>query len=68
MRELAVRLACFAVNLVIGEPRLVLTAAEEKALALARVDDPYFHAFRDRCMQWVSGEDPRRPPDVQVNT
>ena len=64
MRELAVRLACFAVNLVIGEPRLVLTAAEEKALALARVDDPYFHAFRDRCMQWVSGQDPRRPPDA----
>jgi hypothetical protein len=65
MGALAVRLACFAVNLVIGEPRLVLTAAEEKALALARVDDPYFHAFRDRCMQWVSGEDPRRALDTQ---
>jgi hypothetical protein len=65
MRELAVRLTCFAVNLVIGEPRTVLTAAEERALALARVDDPYFHAFRNRCMQWVSGEDPRRSHDAQ---
>ena len=60
MREIVVRVACFLANLVIGEPRLVVTEAEEKALALARVDDPYFHAFRQRCMQWVSGEDPRR--------
>ena len=64
MRELAVRLACFAVNLVIGEPRQVLTAAEENALALARVDDPYFNAFRERCMLWFSGEDPRRSQEI----
>ena len=64
MRELAVRLACLAVNLVIGEPRQVLTAAEEKSLALARVDDPYFKAFRERCMLWVSGEDPRRSQEI----
>lgn len=63
MREIAVRLICFFVNLVIGEPRTVVTAAEEKALALARVNDPYFHAFRDRCMQWVLGNDPRRQDD-----
>jgi hypothetical protein len=61
VREIFVRVACFVANLVIGEPRLVVTEAEEKALALARVDDPYFHAFRQRCMQWVSGQDPRRP-------
>jgi hypothetical protein len=63
MRELIVRVACFAVNLVIGEPRLVVTEAQEKELALARANDPYFDAFRQRCMQWVYGDDPRRPPD-----
>jgi hypothetical protein len=63
VREILVRVACFLANLVIGEPRLVVTEAEEKALALARVDDPYFHAFRQRCMQWVSGDDPRRPAE-----
>lgn len=61
MRELFVRVACFAVSLVIGEPRLVVTEAEERELALARANDSYFHAFRDRCMQWVYGDDPRRP-------
>jgi hypothetical protein len=64
VREILVRVACFMANMVIGEPRLVVTEAEEKSLALARVDDPYFHAFRQRCMQWVSGEDPRRPADA----
>ena len=29
-------------------------------IALARVNDPYFHAFRTRCIQWVYGEDVRR--------
>jgi hypothetical protein len=61
--EILVRVACFLANLVLGEPRLVVTEAEEKALALARQDDSYFHAFRQRCMQWVSGQDPRRPAD-----
>jgi hypothetical protein len=63
VREILVRVACFLANLLIGEPRLVVTDAEEKSLALARVNDPYFDAFRQRCMQWVSGEDPRRPAD-----
>jgi hypothetical protein len=63
MREMVVRIACFAVNLVVGEPRLVVTEAQEKELALARASDPYFHAFRQRCMHWVYGDDPRRPPD-----
>jgi hypothetical protein len=63
MRDLLVRVACFGVNLVVGEPRLVVTPAEEKALALARANDPYFHAFQDRCMQWVLGNDPRRFQD-----
>jgi hypothetical protein len=61
VREILVRVACFAANLVIGEPRLLVTKAEEEALALARRNDPYFDAFRQRCMQWVSGQDPRRP-------
>ena len=63
MREVLVRIACFAVNLVVGEPRLVVTPAEEQAIARARANDPYFHAFRDRCMQWVLGNDPRRFQD-----
>jgi hypothetical protein len=63
MREIIVRVACFVVNLAIGEPRLVVTEAQERELALARINDPYFDAFKQRCMQWVSGDDPRRPPD-----
>lgn len=57
MREVLVRAACFLANLVIGEPELVVTHEQEREIALARVDDPYFHAFRARCMQWVYGAD-----------
>ena len=64
MREILVRVACFLANLAIGEPRLLVTEAEETALALARQNDPYFLAFRQRCMQWVTGQDPRRPADA----
>ena len=60
MRHLLVRAVCFGVNLVIGEPGLVVTPDQERALAAAREHDPYFEAFRQRCMQWVAGEDPRR--------
>jgi len=60
VREGVVRIACFLANLVIGEPRLVVTEAEERALAAARDGDPYFAAFRRRCMLWVYGDDPRR--------
>ena len=60
MREVVVRIACFVANLLIGEPHLVITDAEEKALAAARDDDPYFNAFRRRCMLWVYGNDPPR--------
>jgi hypothetical protein len=60
MRAVVVRIACFVVNLLIGEPGLVVTAAEEKALAAGREHDPYFDAFRRRCMLWVYGDDPRR--------
>jgi len=63
MREVLVRVFCFLANLVIGEPSLVVTEAEENELALARENDPYFAAFRQRCMQWVSGDDPRRQLD-----
>lgn len=64
MRELIVRVSCIVANLIIGEPRLVVTEAEEKELALARASDPYFQAFRQRCMQWVYGDDPRREADA----
>jgi hypothetical protein len=60
VRELLVRASCFVANLILGEPRLVVTEEQGKALALARVNDPYFHAFRQRCMLWVYGDDPRR--------
>lgn len=60
MREVLVRAACFVANVVLGEPRLVVSAEQEKEIALARANDPYFHAFRARCMQWVYGADPRR--------
>ncbi len=58
-----VRVSCFAVNLILGEPRLEVSEAQEKQLTLARAGDPYFHAFRQRCMQWVYGDDPRRPAE-----
>lgn len=61
MRELLVRVGLLLANLLIGEPRLVLTEEQEKEIARARASDPYFHAFRRRCMQWIYGEDPRRP-------
>ena len=64
MRELIVRVSCFVANLIIGEPRLVVTEAEEKELARARASDPYFQAFRRRCLQWVYGDDPRRQADA----
>jgi hypothetical protein len=63
MREIVVRIACFTANLLIGEPRLVITEAEEKAIAAAREGDPYFNAFRHRCMLWTYGDDPRRALD-----
>jgi hypothetical protein len=63
VREILIRACCFLANLVIGEPRLVVTAEQERELALVRANDPYFHAFRQRCIQWVSGDDPRRPAD-----
>jgi len=40
MRELIVRVSCLLANLVLGEPRLVVTEAQEKELALARAGDP----------------------------
>ena len=61
MREVLVRVACFVANLILGEPRVVVTEAEERALAADREGDPYFNAFRQRCMVWVYGNDPRRP-------
>jgi hypothetical protein len=60
MREIVVRVACFVANLIVGEPRFVVTEAEERALSAGREGDPYFNAFRRRCMLWVYGDDPRR--------
>jgi hypothetical protein len=64
VRELIVRVSCFVADLLLGAPRQVVTAAEEQELALARAGDPYFDAFRHRCIQWVYGHDPRREDDA----
>jgi hypothetical protein len=64
VRELVVRISCFIANLALGEPRSVVADVEEHEMALARAGDPYFHAFRQRCMHWVYGNDPRRPDDA----
>lgn len=63
MRELIVRVSCFVANLILGEPRLVVTEAQERELAVARASDPYFHAFRERCLQWIYAEKPRWAAD-----
>jgi hypothetical protein len=60
MRDVVVQVACFIANLIVGEPHPNVTEAEEKALAASRIGDPYFNAFRRRCMLWVYGDDPRR--------
>jgi hypothetical protein len=56
--------SCFVADLLLGAPRQVVTSAGEQELALARASDPYFAAFRSRCIQWVYGDDPRREDDV----
>jgi hypothetical protein len=56
--SLLVRSLCWIVNLFLGGA--AVPAAQEQELALTRSRDPYFHAFRARCLQWVYGEDPRR--------
>ena len=60
MRSLFVRLTCVVVNFLLGDTGPHVTAAQERDLATARAGDPYFEAFRARCMQWVYGDDPRR--------
>lgn len=60
MRSLLVRLICVVVNFLLGDTGSRVSAAQERALHLARGDDPYFDAFRARCMHWVYGDDPRR--------
>ncbi len=48
------------VNFLLGDTGPHVTATQERDLAAARAGDPYFDAFRARCMQWVYGDDPRR--------
>ena len=60
MRALLVRGVCLAVNFLLDDTGSVVTAAQERELALARARDPYVHAFHRRCMQWIYGNDPRR--------
>ena len=55
-----VRSVCQIVNFLLGDAGSKVSAAEELELSLARSRDPYFHAFKARCMQWVYGDDPRR--------
>jgi hypothetical protein len=65
MGSLAVRAACRIVNLLLGAPGATFSAVQEAELTLARGRDPYFHAFRTRCMQWVYGHDPRRALEAE---
>ncbi len=60
MRSLLVRLTCVLVNFLLGDTGPQVTAAQARDLEAARAGDPYFDAFRARCMQWVYGDDPRR--------
>ncbi|MCC6176520.1 MAG: hypothetical protein IT305_14530 [Chloroflexi bacterium] len=60
MRGLPLRLTRPFVNLILGEPGAVLTEEAERELALTRWKDPYFLAFRARCLAWIYGRDPRR--------
>ena len=60
MRSLLVRLTCALVNRVVGDSSSTVTADQAREIGVTRLDDPYFHAFRDRCMAWVYGDDPRR--------
>ena len=55
-----VRLVCGLLNALLGDTGSRVTAEQERTLALGRAEDPYFAAFRARCMQWVYGDDPRR--------
>ena len=60
MRSLFVRLTCVVVNFLLGDTGSHVTAAQERHQHLARAGDPYFRAFRTRCLDWVYGNDPRR--------
>ncbi len=60
MRSLAVRSFCLLVNFLLGDAGSRHDASAELDLRPARTGDPYFEAFRARCMQWVYGDDPRK--------
>jgi hypothetical protein len=60
MASLAIRLMCRVINRLLGDRSSGLPAADEIELTLARTGDPYFDAFRSRCLTWVYGDDPRR--------
>ena len=60
MRSLFVRTLCAVVNALLGDTSSAISEADERTINLARSRDPYFHAFRARCMEWVYGDDPRR--------
>jgi len=60
VRSLLVRLACALVNRVVGDSTSAMTAHQTQEVGFARLHDPYFQAFRNRCMAWVYGDDPRR--------
>jgi hypothetical protein len=60
MVSLAIRVVCRAINHILGDRTAGLLAADEVELTLSRSGDPYFTAFRSRCLTWVYGDDPRR--------
>jgi hypothetical protein len=51
---------CRFINRLLAERTSIPPAADEVELTLSRTGDPYFDAFRLRCLAWVYGDDPRR--------
>jgi hypothetical protein len=60
VRSLLVRLVCIAVNGLLGDTGSRVSPGREREMAVARRTDPYFGAFRARCLYWIYGDDPRR--------
>jgi hypothetical protein len=58
--SLSIRVVCRAINYFLGDRTDGRLDADEVELTLSRSGDPYFTAFRARCLTWVYGDDPRR--------
>jgi hypothetical protein len=65
MRSLVVRSLCQLVNWALGD--VATPNGEAWPNAAAQRADPYFEAFRRRCLDLVYGDDPRRALDHTVS-